>query len=343
MFSSLGHSTNLSAFPSLKSSSIDNMYDIPIGLPIETTSDELSRDKNILFENQSTYLESLSQYQQLTDVPLSTLATCERMDVVLVSAIGNDGNVPSNVLDNNLNTRWSNLGTGSWIQLDLGSKKSICSVDIAWYLGNARQNNFVISVSDNGNIFTNKFTGTSSGSTTSPEKYMLPTGTEGRYVRITVNGNTENEWASINEIAVFGSRESTGGTPGPIYHKAQTAAGSDTWTAWGWLGGSVRGDNNPVVDKNSDGRLAAFIVNDNNAVYYKRQSAAGSDTWTGWAYLGGTVKAGSEIAVTKDSSGRLAVFIVNNDNAVYYKRQSGAGSDTWTGWVYLGGSVKSKQ
>jgi hypothetical protein len=135
------------------------------------------------------------------------------LPVTSLKAIGNDGNVPANVLDNNLNTRWSNLGQGSWIQLDLGSKKSICSVDIVWYVGNTRQNNFVISVSDDGIAFTNKFSGTSSGSTTSPEKYTLPAGTEGRYVRITVNGNTQNEWASITEIAVFGSHESTGGTP----------------------------------------------------------------------------------------------------------------------------------
>src|SRR5207344_3413178 len=33
----------------------------------------------------------------------------------------------SNVLDDNLNTRWSNNGVGSWIQLDLGTSKNICS------------------------------------------------------------------------------------------------------------------------------------------------------------------------------------------------------------------------
>jgi hypothetical protein len=32
----------------------------------------------------------------------------------------------------------------------------------------------------------------------------MPAGTEARYVRITVNGNTENNWASITEIAVNG-------------------------------------------------------------------------------------------------------------------------------------------
>ena len=36
-----------------------------------------------------------------------------------VTASGNDGNLPSNVLDNNLNTRWSSLGVGQFIRADL--------------------------------------------------------------------------------------------------------------------------------------------------------------------------------------------------------------------------------
>ena len=51
---------------------------------------------------------------------------------------------PSNVVDKNLDTLWSNYGLGSWIQLDLGTTKKICSVDIAWYKGNQRQTNFVV-------------------------------------------------------------------------------------------------------------------------------------------------------------------------------------------------------
>ena len=82
---------------------------------------------------------------------------------------------------------------------------TVCSVDIAWYNGNQRQNNFAISVSSDGSTFTPVFTGKSSGATTlSPERYNLPANTVGRFVRITVNGNTENNWASITEIAVNG-------------------------------------------------------------------------------------------------------------------------------------------
>ena len=149
---------------------------------------------------------------------LSTLATCEKSPVTSVTAIGNDGNIPSNAIDNNLNTRWSNLGQGSWIQLDLGSRKNICSVDIAWYRGSVgRENNFVISTSDDGTNFVERLNAKSSGTTSDLQKYTMPAGTEGRYVRVTVNGNNENNWASITEISVsgFGSTTPPTGTNFP--------------------------------------------------------------------------------------------------------------------------------
>jgi F5/8 type C domain/Calcineurin-like phosphoesterase len=108
---------------------------------------------------------------------------------------------PSNALDNNLNTRWSNSGIGSWIQLDLGTSKNICSIDIAWYKGNERQNNFVISASNDGITFSNISSSKSSAITLSPEKYDIAD-TNARYLRITVNGNTQNSYASITEISI---------------------------------------------------------------------------------------------------------------------------------------------
>ena len=159
---------------------------------------------------------------------ISSAATsgCQILPIATATASGNDGNLPANVLDNNLNTRWSNPGIGSWIQADLGSNMNICSVDIAWYNGNTRQNNFVISVSKDGTTFTNVFTGKSSAYTLSPETYLLPGGTTGRYVRITVNGNTLNNWASITELSVDGfSSTTTNCTKLPI--TTATANGND--------------------------------------------------------------------------------------------------------------------
>jgi hypothetical protein len=162
-------------------------------------------------------------YAQISSAATSA---CQKLPTGTVSASGNDGNLPANVLDNNPSTRWSNLGVGSWIQADLGSNMNICSVVIAWYNGNIRQNNFGISVSSDGTSFTNVFRGKSSGTTLSPETYILPGGTIGRYVRITVNGNTQNNWASVTELSVDGfSSTNTNCTKLPI--ATVTASGND--------------------------------------------------------------------------------------------------------------------
>ena len=287
---------------------------------------------------------------------VSTLATCDKLPVSAITASGNDGNVPSNAIDGNLNTRWSNLGKGSWIQLDLGSKKSVCNLEIAWHVGNTRQNNFVISVSDDGTTFTNKLTGTSTGTTTSPLKYTLPSGTEGRYVRITGDGNTQNEWSSITEISVFGGASSGGGGDGDggdgggdggnmigtLLHKWQTSAGTSTWSSYSSLGGTMEPNTNVAVAMNSDGRLQVFVVGTNNQLYNKVQTATDSSTWTGWTSLGGGVKSDTTPAVARNGDGRLQVIVVGTSNQLYYKTQTSPGSSTCSSsWTSLGGGVKA--
>jgi hypothetical protein len=176
-------------------------------------------------------------------------ATCAtNLPIGAVTASGNDGNVPSNVLDNNLNTRWSSNGVGQFITADLGSTQNICSVDIAWYNGNARVYNFVIATSTNGNTFTNVFSGSSSGTTLNSEKYTFAS-TDARYVRVTVNGNSQNSWASMTELDVFGS-----GPPPPsdcttnVPISAVTASGND---------GNLPSN---VLDNNLNTRWSSFGV-----------------------------------------------------------------------------------
>ncbi|HYT44613.1 MAG TPA: discoidin domain-containing protein, partial [Methylomirabilota bacterium] len=192
-------------------------------------------------------------FSQKANAQISSAATsaCQKLPIASVSANGNDGNVPANVLDNNLNTRWSNLGVGSFIQGDLGGQKTICSVDIAWYRGNLRVNDFVISVSSDGTSFTNVFTGKSSGTTLSAEKYAFPSVTAS-FVRITVKGNTENNWASITELSV----DATSNNPNtnciklPISSVTASAAGDAD-------------DHNGPDHDADDGNLPANVLDNN--------------------------------------------------------------------------------
>ena len=191
---------------------------------------------------------------------------CSVPQISGVRAIGNDGNVPQNTLDNNLNTRWSNLGFPSWIQYDLGQPQPICDVDVAWYRGNLRVNTFTISVSSDGINFTPIFSGQSSGKTTGLESYNVPD-TMGQYMRITVTGNNENSWSSITEVRINGGATPTptptptpGGTdPFGIEKIYPTIAGGEEWFMDMSDGQDARSDPPDAMTKNSDG---SFKVQD---------------------------------------------------------------------------------
>ena len=157
--------------------------------------------------------------------------SCGIVPISAVKANGaQSGNPASAAIDNNLDTRWSNQGVDSWIRLDLGSQKTVCRVDISWFKGNERANTFQIGVSNDGNIyhFTTIYSSKSSGKTASAEKYDVKD-TETRYVKITFKGNTQNNWASINEIDVF-TTDSSGGTTNhsPIANNQNIAAKMNT-------------------------------------------------------------------------------------------------------------------
>ncbi len=85
----------------------------------------------------------------------------------------------------------------------MGSIKTICSLGIAWYNGDTRHYNFDISVSRDGNAYTKAFSGTSTGKTSQIENNTFRE-IDGRYIKVTVNGNSENDWASITEMRVDG-------------------------------------------------------------------------------------------------------------------------------------------
>jgi hypothetical protein len=154
-----------------------------------------------------------SEAANVPEVAATNINTCNKNLAISNNAIEASGseieNPPSNVVDNDLGTRWSNLGVGSWIQIDLGVQKTVCDVDIAWYRGDERQYSFVISVSSDGTTFSNMYEGTSSGKTSSSERYSFFKLSTTRYLKITVNGNTdvdndEKNWAAITEIAIDG-------------------------------------------------------------------------------------------------------------------------------------------
>jgi hypothetical protein len=107
------------------------------------------------------------------------------------------------ISDENLNTKWSLKGAGSYLQIDLGEIKKICSIDISWYKGDKGTYHFVISTSLDGVAFTNILKGTSDGISISPEKYPIVKDIQGRYIRIAASRNSDV--SGVSEVGIYTS------------------------------------------------------------------------------------------------------------------------------------------
>ena len=137
-----------------------------------------------------------------------------------VTGSTNDGNVPGNVVDNNLATRWSANGDGQWVQLDLGTAQLVTHVGVAIYNGNTRNGIFDLQVSNGGGAWTTVWSGQSSGTTTQQEIYDVDDATV-RWVRYLGHMSTATTFNSVTEISIF-----TGGsapTPTPTATAGPTA------------------------------------------------------------------------------------------------------------------------
>jgi hypothetical protein len=177
---------------------------------------------------------------------------------VSATASGDDGNKPASAIDGSLATRWSSQGRGQWLQGDLGSLKSLGGLDIAWHRGNERTSRFTISTSVDGSTFSPVFSGTSSGKTASAERYPFAA-RSARHVRVTVEGNNLNDWASISEVAAVTGTPTTTPTPTAgtdafgvkmIY---PTKAGGETWFLKEDALKDTRFDPDDTVTRNADG------------------------------------------------------------------------------------------
>ena len=130
-----------------------------------------------------------------------------------VTASAHDGNMPASAVDGSLATRWSANGDGHWLQLDLGSTRTVGHVALAFYVGNTRTSDFEIQVSPAGGAWSTVFTGTSSGTTTALQTFDFPDA-PARFVRYLGHGNSIHNWNSLTEVRVFALATATTVTQG---------------------------------------------------------------------------------------------------------------------------------
>ncbi|AWB65717.1 hypothetical protein C2869_04350 [Saccharobesus litoralis] len=197
------------------------------------------------------YGNSANSWNSITEVDINTSAIDNGGDgngenggtgQIVATASSDDGNIADNVLDGDLNTRWSSLGHGEWLELDLGVSQQVGTVSIAFFKGDQRSANFDIETSDDGNSWTTSLAGaTSNGSSTNLEDFAIPT-TDARYVRFVGFGNSANNWNSITEMAV----SPDGGTDGNG-DDGGNGNGDGNGDGNGNDGGATGGDVDPVT------------------------------------------------------------------------------------------------
>ena len=87
---------------------------------------------------------------------------CNKLSVSKITEAGGTPSLgPKYSIDDDLATRWSELGLGSSLTLDIGKKKTVCNLEVSWYRGTERISKFEIGVSNDGKSFTDVFSGTS--------------------------------------------------------------------------------------------------------------------------------------------------------------------------------------
>lgn len=120
-----------------------------------------------------------------------------------VSSTPEEENVGPNMLDGDLSTRWASEGSGENAVFDLGSVQTIDAFAIAYEWGDERNYSFDVEISEDGNLYTPLWSGSSCGYTEDYELIELENPVSARYVKLIGRGNTVNAWNGVREFALL--------------------------------------------------------------------------------------------------------------------------------------------
>lgn len=135
---------------------------------------------------------------------------CNELEIKNATASGfesdpADYHPPSDAIDGDSSTWWSNNGKDPWLEIDLGESHSICSVSIEWNKGDSREYTFEIEVSEDGNDYAKVFEGNNNKGSTEPETYAFEQEANGQFIRLTTTDTSSGDgWVSVQELEVLG-------------------------------------------------------------------------------------------------------------------------------------------
>jgi hypothetical protein len=232
---------------------------------------------------------------------------CENAEIAKITASAGSTRSPENAIDNNLATRWTDEGIGSWIKPDLGKTKVVCYVDIMWYKGDSRIYNLIIYTSEDGSNWKTVHSGKSSGKTLNAERYDFADSTA-RWIKVRVDGNQWQNWNDITEIDVY--TQSSTAPPRDTQPPTDDTQGADTIAP-----------NVAITNPTSN----SVIISSSSQVQVTVQGTA-SDDLAGVSKVEVRVDAGAYVGATPRASGDWSSWTatVNLDTAGTHKIESRA-------------------
>lgn len=130
-----------------------------------------------------------------------------KLPVISIAAEIEQSNYPAtNAIDNDFTSRWSGFGGSANLDLDLGSVNEIDFINIAFYKGDERATSFNIYTSTDNSNWDYLQGKTSSGLTDDLQLFDLINVEQARYIRLECLGNSLNDWNSIHDIKVYGTK-----------------------------------------------------------------------------------------------------------------------------------------
>ncbi|CBN80455.1 EsV-1-164 [Ectocarpus siliculosus] len=130
---------------------------------------------------------------------------CFPVPIADVKASSEDGkHTVHAAIDGKALTRWSSLGKGEWLEIDLASPQKIDAIEMSFFKGDERTQSFEVAV-DGKNILQNQ---ESNGKTLALERFPFPKAVDASSsVTIEGGGNSQNDWNSMTEVIVCGAEE----------------------------------------------------------------------------------------------------------------------------------------
>ena len=135
---------------------------------------------------------------------------CSTINIENVTANGfetdpSDYHPPSDAIDHNSSSWWSNNGDDPWIEIELSKSHALCGIIVEWNKGDERNYSFEISVSDDGNNYVKVFEGNNDQGSTAQEAYPFNEVTNGKLIKLTVTStSSKSGWVSLKEISALG-------------------------------------------------------------------------------------------------------------------------------------------